>query len=460
MQSSLAPERDISAFKRLRLNLPPSRSCYHWYSPGKTVFEEYGSRLTPVRRARVVVRCMEFVYRSPGDEAVSIFGFSSVEDMGSEIDSLGTLEYRVSSRLWLALHAHRRADPDQNSIMSQHSEAACHLIKELLSRGAEATRKATRKVSGPKALRKATSPKVGRIISPKAPRSTRQRVPAAPRKAAPIKSKSVASMNTAKPRTRNDDTPETIYGRLLSLLQLASRILGFLSLTLAKARLFDMTRRLARRQEGTTSDGYVTASIELAHEYVTLGKPKRAASIFNQALEVVRSEQASPDVSVRFLLRFAESLALIDDVSKSSAVYLEALNTATQVDLEQKGQSTQQCIYARVKVLEMTAMASHVFALVQQGDVCASLQGLLQSLRLWNHAIDALTRLKPATTSSSESDPFEMSGLKDALPNGASNSSSQESPISTVTESTALRAPMDDLIIVLFNPSLFLSGLA
>ncbi|CAA7261156.1 unnamed protein product [Cyclocybe aegerita] len=444
-----------------------------------------GSRLTPVRRARIVVRCMEFVYRSPGDEAVSIFGFSSVEDMGKEIESLGTLEnfekdallvdfvlqYRISSRLWMALHAHRRADPEQNSIMSQHSEAACHLIKELLSRGAEATRKATRKVSSPKALRKASSPKVGRIISPKAPRSTRQRVPAAPRKAAPVKSKSVASV-TPKPRTRNALQPMSFnatqmtpprrsidgasskatlifddFDRLLSLLQLTARILGFLSLILAKARLLDMTRRLAQRHEGTTSDGYITASIELAHEYVTLGKLKRAASIFNQALEVVRSGQASPDVSVRFLLRFAESLALVDDVPKSLAVYLEALNMATQVDLEQKGQSTQQRIYARTKVLEMAAMASHVFALVQyaKGDVCASLQGLLQSLRLWNRAIDTMTRLKPATANSSESDPFEMSSLKDSLPNGASSSSSQESPISTATKSTAVRAPMDDL---------------
>ena len=62
--------------------------------------------------------------------------------------------------------------------------------------------------------------------------------------------------------------------------------------------------------------GYISASIDLAHEYVKLGKMKRAAMIFNLALEVVRNRQASPEVSSAFLLRFAESLALIEDVSR------------------------------------------------------------------------------------------------------------------------------------------------
>jgi separase len=38
--------------------------------------------------------------------------------------------------------------------------------------------------------------------------------------------------------------------------------------------------------------------------------------IFNLALGVVRNGQASPEVSSAFLLRFAESLALIEDVSR------------------------------------------------------------------------------------------------------------------------------------------------
>jgi len=54
--------------------------------------------------------------------------------------------------------------------------------------------------------------------------------------------------------------------------------------------------------------------LELAHEYVTLGKMKRAITIFNQALEIVRQGEVSDEVRVRFLLRFAESLAVAEDV--------------------------------------------------------------------------------------------------------------------------------------------------
>jgi len=62
--------------------------------------------------------------------------------------------------------------------------------------------------------------------------------------------------------------------------------------------------------------GYIVASLDLAHEYVTLGKLKRAASIFKPALEVVREHTASLDVSVRLLLRFAETLAILEDVPR------------------------------------------------------------------------------------------------------------------------------------------------
>lgn len=64
------------------------------------------------------------------------------------------------------------------------------------------------------------------------------------------------------------------------------------------------------------SSGHITASIDLAHEYVALGKMRRASSIFNQALGVIRGRHASPEVAVRFLLRYSESLAMVEEVPK------------------------------------------------------------------------------------------------------------------------------------------------
>lgn len=105
-------------------------------------------------------------------------------------------------------------------------------------------------------------------------------------------------------------------------------------LILPKAHVLDMSRKLSQRQNGITSDsrmillafrkyfdrnvfqGYIAASIDLAHEYVALGKMRRASAIFSQALEVVRGRHTLPEVAVRFLLRYSESLAMVEEVSK------------------------------------------------------------------------------------------------------------------------------------------------
>lgn len=48
----------------------------------------------PVRRARVLVRCMEFVYRDHGKDEWSAFGFANVDEVGCEIERLVTVSVR------------------------------------------------------------------------------------------------------------------------------------------------------------------------------------------------------------------------------------------------------------------------------------------------------------------------------------------------------------------------------
>lgn len=111
-------------------------------------------------------------------------------------------QYRIASRLWMALHAHRRADPEQNALMTQHAEEACRLMKELLSSGGTSSGP-IRKLSTPKALKKTSIPQVVRRAgSPKTTRTTRLRVPAAPRKPAPVKPKTALNPKTPSLRTR------------------------------------------------------------------------------------------------------------------------------------------------------------------------------------------------------------------------------------------------------------------
>jgi hypothetical protein len=60
--------------------------------------------------------------------------------------------------------------------------------------------------------------------------------------------------------------------------------------------------------------GYIMASVDLAHEYVKLGKIRRASAIYNQSLSSVRSGSLSDETKVRYLLRYAESLVAADNV--------------------------------------------------------------------------------------------------------------------------------------------------
>ena len=59
---------------------------------------------------------------------------------------------------------------------------------------------------------------------------------------------------------------------------------------------------------------HVRASVELAHEYVKLGKLRKANTMYQHALITVKSGGVTDEVQVLALLRCAESLAMIDDI--------------------------------------------------------------------------------------------------------------------------------------------------
>lgn len=67
--------------------------------------------------------------------------------------------------------------------------------------------------------------------------------------------------------------------------------------------------------EADDCSGIVRASVELAHEYTRLGKTSRAQSIYAELLPNVLSD-ASGDVQVLCLLRYAELLASVGNIGK------------------------------------------------------------------------------------------------------------------------------------------------
>jgi separase len=97
--------------------------------------------------------------------------------------------------------------------------------------------------------------------------------------------------------------------------------------------MLDIARQLCEYQLGPQSDGeqfrllssilnlskelgFILASIDLAHEYVLIGKTRRARNIFNRVLNSVEGGRASDEVSVAFFLRYAELLALSEDIPR------------------------------------------------------------------------------------------------------------------------------------------------
>jgi len=52
--------------------------------------------MMPVRRARVLLRCMEFAYRDYDERVCERFGFRSVEDISLEVEQLVTAQVSLS----------------------------------------------------------------------------------------------------------------------------------------------------------------------------------------------------------------------------------------------------------------------------------------------------------------------------------------------------------------------------
>lgn len=54
--------------------------------------------------------------------------------------------------------------------------------------------------------------------------------------------------------------------------------------------------------------------IDLASEYVKLGKTKRANSIFARSLAVLKSSDVSDEIHISYLLKYGEILALGNNI--------------------------------------------------------------------------------------------------------------------------------------------------
>ncbi|KAK1232899.1 separin protein [Marasmius sp. AFHP31] len=405
----------------------------------KDALDTYREGSMPLRSMRVHVKALAFAYHNgvghisslgsiddiaanitdSANSEVRAIRYSNVlrltpsKDLGNDKELVRFLvEYKASAQLWLGLHVHRTADPRRSSLISVYAEEACKTLHTWVSPSTQTTIEPPSKPSKaavgrqPKALKSRTKP----LMTPK------------PRGRAALK---VLSTNTPshpmndsqQPPSQTLDSPH----KLVEVLQLSAHVLGILSLNVLKIRILDTLRRIAEQFVGMTSDAFIMASSDLGYEYLLLGKYRRARKIFDLTQTSVHNDGGSEHASGKFLLRFAELCALNDDIPQSMELYCKAQVLASHI-FEEKQSSSYNKMQSRIVRLELAAMASSLLAVIfsVQNDHSTSLKSLLNALRLWNRAYEALARLQPPSPSApkaiDDSNPFEVSDSKATLP--------------------------------------------
>ncbi|KAI0777838.1 peptidase family C50-domain-containing protein [Trametes elegans] len=418
-----------------------------------------------VRRARVLMRRLELGYcGEPGQG-----GYEMAGELGEEIQALlsaenvardGSLarfapELLVSAYLWLAAHAHKARDSALSSVLVGHVEEACKVLKGMIppaaprqSLGKSPREREREQETAPQAekgrrtMRTTRAAAATSTVSKARTASTRTRTaktaiaaPVTPRKrrgepysllSAETSAHAIidialdpVSLNTASV-SPSKSAATTIqgkmdfddFGRLVKLIQMVSHLVGLVGHVLARIKLLNAARRLTERHTGVMSEVYVSLTIDTAHEYVKLGRPEKSVNVLAHLLPAIRSGTLSQEIVILFLLRFAEAQALTGEVLKASMTYCDAVSAAADFIVEEKGLLTVQRIRARAALLERAAEAALSYAAIQDArdDPSSSLEGLLQALRLWNRAIDTLSRLQPSVPKqpSQEDNPFEV----------------------------------------------------
>ncbi|KAI5983296.1 peptidase family C50-domain-containing protein [Pisolithus albus] len=410
----------------------------------------YDAQWTPARRAGAILCGLNVLWRNRAS-ATEGGGNGSyqldVETMGREVLALVEREplpadagftslmpkYALSARLWLALHSYGRlpAGPEMTNAVTTHIEKACQILlglpngtERILGDGS----------SNPKRVIGKDSMKPSRGGSKKKMEAstTRNRInkklalnPVTPKPKKVLDETSLDSAGVARAVEKADRSGARLdLDSLVGLLQMNIHLLGLLGLTILKVNLLEILKRLCEQQTPVPIEAYSMFCVDLAHEYIKLGKPKRAGSIFNRCTAVLKTDATPGEVRLRYLLGQAEVLALGDNIPASASAYCEAHDLEDVVAAEDKTAPTVQRIRTRVERLERAALACRVFSAIQhsKNDVVGALCTMLQSLRLWNRAIDALSRLNPSRRSASKTtqeDDNVFEASNDATPTSA-----------------------------------------
>ncbi|KAI9438648.1 peptidase family C50-domain-containing protein [Lactarius indigo] len=386
----------------------------------------YDSVNRPIRRAAVMLKILGLTYYkgvTDGDlhlseSAEEIEGLLSQEKVGFDVamTHLRAL-HSAEMHLWLALHAHRRVHPQQFTVITHHIQEACRILRTWTDGNTAGNAEAKSSIKQVSAARKAR----GKTASARAVASATRRPKASKLSPATPKRRrgshvSQTEESPAKLKAKEDLVlPHKNSRRLISLMNMAINLVGFIGHIVLKLEFLHVARQVCEHPLIVQHEEFVQLSVQLAHEYVKLGKLRDAGVVYKRSLSPTHVQTVSNETRVVLLLRHAESLIKIGDVDQGIAIYTEALQLSESSPTNEKESSTADRVHSHVNRLRRIALAATVFTEIKlaQDDPTAALTGLLQANRLWNRAANALSHLSPHEVpsygTSALSNPFDVS---------------------------------------------------
>ncbi|KAL5480941.1 ESP1 [Sanghuangporus weigelae] len=398
----------------------------------------YDSLRFPIRRARTLVLVLEHTYYGANKD--SVLGdfrpetiIQEAEVLLSEKASAGQDTafthlrscLKATILLWATLHAHRASEPTEQ--VSKRLQLALNALEVLVAEPVSAVdskgrnRGRGRKVipTGTSGTKPTSRTARSTATSSSKPRSVRSTSVRRPPTASNLSNGTNGTTSKSHPNPKSGELSVSECASLAELLLMVAELLDLSGLAFMKAQLLVLARRLLGKVGGSKGEMFLRATSMLAHLLSKLGKITLATNLLVPLVDEVRKAAIPSSSGVLLLLRYAELLTLNGDTSESINAYEDAARVADDLpDEDGKGISAAARIRSRAVILERGAIASHVYAAIQdaKNQPAIAVKALLQALRLLNRATDTLARLNLTRKPDNSSDPFAMSDVQDALP--------------------------------------------
>ncbi|KAF8708110.1 Peptidase family C50, partial [Rhizoctonia solani] len=197
---------------------------------------------------------------------------------------------------------------------------------------------------------------------------------------------------------------------LIQSMDMIAQILGLLNHTVLKLQFLHIIIWICEETDvDKMVEVHVRTSIDLSAQYIQLGQLETAMNVLSRSSELAEANGVRIGIPTLVMLRllYADVLARLRKTNESAKLYLSALELSEQIEPVEKGAGYMVKTEARLQALQQSATACRVYASIQasRDDTTTMLFALMQSLRLWNRAIDILLRLTEKIQPSAPAEP-------------------------------------------------------